>query len=99
MKFPQSKRMKIFRRDNFTCQYCGLDTSTDWETWYYANLSVDHVNPKGGAGDSNLITSCHTCNSIRHSHPCEALEEARALVADKRKESLEWFNTNVKTSS
>ena len=49
----QSDRQRIFRRDNFTCQYCGLDASSDFSTWYYANLNVDHINPNGGDDDSN----------------------------------------------
>jgi 5-methylcytosine-specific restriction endonuclease McrA len=49
-------RSEIFRRDKFTCQYCG-STST--------NLTVDHVLPKHMGGKhtwSNLVTACQSCN-------------------------------------
>ncbi len=49
-------RREIFRRDHFTCQYCGKTTSF---------LTVDHVIPKhlGGTHEwSNLVTACAFCN-------------------------------------
>ncbi len=98
MGLPYPQKMRIFERDGFKCQYCGLDASSDFETWYYANLNVDHVDPKGGDDDSNLVTACRTCNSIKWAHPCRTLVEAKALVSEKRKESLDWFNKNVRTS-
>lgn len=50
-----SKR-EIFRRDDFTCQYCGKRTS---------NLTVDHVVPRHRGGQhawSNLVAACPSCN-------------------------------------
>jgi hypothetical protein len=35
---------------------------------------------------------------IKGKHPCKNLEEAKALVFVKRKESLDWFNKNVISS-
>lgn len=52
-------RREIFRRDHFTCQYCGK-TSSD--------LTVDHVIPRhqGGAHIwSNLVTACYACNHLK----------------------------------
>ena len=54
----QRTRFKIFKRDNFRCQYCGR---TSDETV----LEVDHITPRsvGGTDDlNNLITSCRECN-------------------------------------
>lgn len=51
-------RFEIFKRDSFTCGYCGK-TPPD------AILEVDHIKPvsKGGTDDmNNLITSCFDCN-------------------------------------
>lgn len=52
------KRFKIFKRDNFTCQYCGRKTPE-------VKLHIDHIIPKSKGGsynEKNLITSCHLCN-------------------------------------
>lgn len=49
-------RSDVFRRDNFTCQYCGD---------HGGRLECDHVMPisRGGSSDpSNLKTACFTCN-------------------------------------
>ena len=51
-------RFEVFKRDKFTCQYCGR-MSPD------VILEVDHIKPvaKGGENDIlNLITSCRDCN-------------------------------------
>ena len=55
-----SKRIRfdVFKRDNFTCQYCGKQAPN-------IILEVDHIKPvsKGGNnGMLNLITSCFDCN-------------------------------------
>lgn len=51
-------RFEVFKRDSFTCQYCG-QMSPD------VILEVDHINPINNDGDNNilnLITSCFDCN-------------------------------------
>lgn len=58
-------RFEIFKRDNFTCQYCGA-TPPD------TILEVDHVIPvsKGGSDEvSNLVTSCFECNRGKRDKP------------------------------
>lgn len=52
-------RFEVFKRDKFTCQYCGKSAPD-------VLLQVDHVEPvaDGGSNDMlNLITSCFECNS------------------------------------
>jgi len=52
-------RFEIFRRDNFTCQYCGRNVADGIQ------LTLEHVEPKSKGGDyseENLITACHECN-------------------------------------
>lgn len=51
-------RFEVFKRDSFTCQYCGRSAPD-------VILEVDHIDPvaKGGKNDIvNLITSCRDCN-------------------------------------
>ena len=62
---PQVKltRREIFRRDNFTCQYCGKRNS---------NLTMDHVVPRhlGGLHSwQNIVTACATCNHRKGGRP------------------------------
>lgn len=57
---PLSKkiRFEVFKRDSFTCQYCGRKSPN-------VILEADHINPvkRGGKNDLlNLITSCFDCN-------------------------------------
>lgn len=52
------ERFEVFKRDQFTCQYCGRKTPE-------VVLEVDHVIPvsSGGLNDiKNLVTSCWECN-------------------------------------
>src|SRR4030043_480750 len=51
-------RFEVFKRDGFTCQYCGRKTPE-------IILELEHVIPisKGGTDElDNLITSCFECN-------------------------------------
>ena len=59
-RVPISKalRFEVFKRDSFTCQYCGRSAPE-------VVLEVDHIVPvsKGGTNDLfNLVTSCKECN-------------------------------------
>lgn len=50
-------RQNILKRDNYTCQYCGLHNN---------QMTVDHVIPKKlGGKDSweNLVCACNKCNN------------------------------------
>lgn len=52
-------RFEVFKRDKFTCQYCGQSAPG-------VILEVDHIEPvsKGGSNSIlNLLTSCRSCNS------------------------------------
>lgn len=49
-------RENIFKRDNYTCGYCGSKK----------NLTVDHIYPKSKGGQNkweNLMTCCFQCNA------------------------------------
>lgn len=51
-------RFEVFKRDSFTCQYCGRKAPD-------VILHCDHIHPvaKGGKTDIlNLLTSCRECN-------------------------------------
>ncbi len=49
-------RKEIFRRDHYTCQYCGKSDD---------HLTIDHIYPRHLGGETswlNCVTACHTCN-------------------------------------
>jgi 5-methylcytosine-specific restriction endonuclease McrA len=49
-------KTEVFRRDGYTCQYCGRPTP---------NPTIDHVTPRRLGGThvwENLVTACSTCN-------------------------------------
>ena len=52
-------RRAIYKRDNYTCQYCGGQPGPP-------ELNVDHVIPRSQGGQTtweNCVLSCVTCNS------------------------------------
>lgn len=57
---PRRVRFEVFKRDSFTCQYCGEHAPN-------VVLEVDHIEPISKGGDQtsiiNLITACKGCNS------------------------------------
>lgn len=72
---PNDIRWKIWRRDDFTCQYCGIKE----------NLFVDHIIPESQGGeliDSNLVTACKSCNSKKSNRTPE--EAGMKILNDPR---------------
>ena len=58
MAISKKVRFEVFKRDEFTCRYCGQKPPG-------VVLEVDHVNPRasgGGDEEVNLVTSCFDCN-------------------------------------
>ena len=73
-------RFEVFKRDSFTCQYCGRKAPD-------VVLNVDHIKPvaEGGTNDIfNLITSCFECNNGKRDIPLDKQKEL-----EKQRESLE----------
>ena len=51
-------RRNIFKRDRFTCQYCGMQPVA-------SELTIDHVLPRSRGGQStwkNCVLACLSCN-------------------------------------
>lgn len=68
---PTSKRLRfdVFKRDAFTCQYCGAQPPN-------AVLVCDHIDPVKLGGLTtidNLVTSCETCNQGKAANPLGAI--------------------------
>lgn len=58
MSVSKRTRFEVFKRDKFTCQYCGKSAPD-------IVLHIDHIEPKASGGSDdilNLVTSCQACN-------------------------------------
>jgi 5-methylcytosine-specific restriction endonuclease McrA len=70
-------RGEVFRRDKYSCQYCGRSSN---------DLTVDHVWPKHLGGEhtwTNVVAACPSCN---HRKGGRQLEEARMALLHVPKE-------------
>lgn len=88
----QKLRFEVFKRDKFTCQYCGKKAPD-------AILNADHVKPvaEGGTTDIlNLITACVGCNSgksDRELSDSAALEKQHGQIAalEERRQQIQMM--------
>lgn len=73
-------RFEVFKRDKFTCQYCGRKAPD-------VVLNIDHLEPvaKGGNNEIiNLITSCFECNNGKRDNKLDDHS-----VVEKQRKQLE----------
>jgi len=90
-------RFEVFKRDNFTCRYCGKSSPE-------VILEIDHVDPKsnGGTNDPlNLVTSCWECNRGKGSIPLDRVMVAedpheRAIMESERLRQVQEYNRVLK---
>ncbi len=90
-------KREILRRDEYTCQYCGLHT---------IHLTIDHVIPRRLGGRhtwENLVAACPTCNhhkggrtieqaQMRLLHlPSEPPSSAHYLFSRHLHENQDWL--------
>ena len=90
-------RFEVFKRDSFTCQYCGQSAPD-------VVLEVDHIKPIATGGDNellNLVTSCKDCNRGKGKRELSNKDELKKQVdqlkeLNKKREQLrlmmEWKN-------
>ena len=64
-----TKRMRIYIRDKYRCQYCGEKRAP-------RDLTLDHILPRSRGGDNspvNIVTACVACNTRKGDRtPAEA---------------------------
>ena len=92
MSVSSRLRFEVFKRDNFTCQYCGRKTPL-------VILECDHIHPvcKGGTDDfENLTTSCYECNRgksgnlLEHVLQNKDLHEEAIVIAEREMQIAEY---------
>lgn len=91
---PLSKkvRFEVFKRDSFTCQYCGQNAPD-------VVLECDHITPVAEGGDNdlmNLITSCKDCNRGKAARRLDddtvvAKRHAQAKEVQERREQIQMM--------
>jgi 5-methylcytosine-specific restriction endonuclease McrA len=82
-KVPASRR-NVFHRDQYVCQYCGLDLCDKTAT-------IDHIVPRckgGGSTWTNMITACKKCNLAKGNR---TPKEAKMPIKNKAKEPSYGF--------
>ncbi len=85
-------RFEVFKRDSFTCQYCGRQAPD-------VILNVDHIQPVAGGGGANivnLITSCFDCNSgksdkVLSDQTASKKRKAQLNLLQERREQIEMM--------
>jgi len=88
-------RFEVFKRDSFTCQYCG-------GTPPKVLLHLDHIVAVANGGtneESNLITSCADCNLGKSSVPLSSIPQSvedRAITLAEREEQLLGYQELMK---
>ena len=82
-------KKNILRRDNFTCQYCGVSNNS---------LTVDHVLPKSRGGKSNwinVVVACKPCNLKKGDQTPS--ERGMQLLTKPSKPEFYWPFFNIPT--
>lgn len=75
-------RFEVFKRDQFTCQYCGKHPPD-------VMLECDHITPvaEGGNNDEgNLVTACFDCNRGKAAVPLSVAPRSLAERAEEVRE-------------
>lgn len=65
MAISKKIRFEVFKRDGFTCAYCGKTPPT-------VILEIDHIHPRSKGGKDtkdNLLTACEDCNRGKSNIP------------------------------
>lgn len=82
--------LEILERDQYVCQYCGLDGRANFEN--ALAMSVDFVVPRARRGKKdprNLVACCRSCNLIKGTRVYRSFEEAKAYVLEQREQLRE----------
>jgi hypothetical protein len=83
-------RFEVFKRDNFTCQYCGAHPPA-------VVLQVDHIVAVAAGGENdmdNYITACQPCNIGKGAGDLkvapQSLADKAADVQEREEQLLGW---------
>src|ERR1700747_3286 len=87
--------LAILERDDYRCQYCGLDGRASFESALV--MRVDFVVPrakKGKKDPANLVACCSPCNTIKGTRVYKSFEDAKEYELDCREEKRHSWEAN-----
>ncbi len=82
-------RNLIYKRDNYTCAYCGARE----------NLTLDHIIPSSRGGEhtwENLVTACGKCNTLKGNR---TPQEANMILKIAPKRPYNKIHLTINTSN
>lgn len=91
MSIGKRLRFEVFKRDGFTCQYCGRTPPA-------VVLHCDHIHPVSDGGKDevlNLVTACQDCNLGKSNVPlCQVTKPLAEMMeeAAERKLQVDAYN-------
>ena len=87
---------KILERDNYVCQYCGLDGRASFENAVI--MRVDFIIPrarKGKKEPNNLVACCAPCNTIKGTKVYASFERAKDHVLAQREQLRKSWEAKI----
>jgi hypothetical protein len=87
------RRFEIFKRDGFTCQYCGKRPPN-------TVLHLDHIIPVSKGGDNkteNLITACVDCNLGKSNILLDNSQESLNHITERKNEAAKQLREYIKS--
>ena len=79
--------LAILERDDYRCQYCGLDGRASFENALVMRVDFVVSRAKKGKKDpKNLVACCGPCNTIKGTRVYASLNDAREYVLARRME-------------
>jgi hypothetical protein len=86
-------RRSLYKRDNFTCQYCGAQPGSE-------ELTIDHVLPRSKGEETkweNCVLACTKCNTKKADKPLK--ECGFKLKTQPKKPKYRFFTKGVPCDS
>jgi 5-methylcytosine-specific restriction endonuclease McrA len=93
--------LKILERDDYRCQYCGLDGRTSFENALVMRVDFVHPRARNGKKDpSNLVACCTPCNTIKGTKVYANFDEAKSFVLKQREDLRKvWQSKSARQSA
>lgn len=83
-----TRRRKVYQRDNYTCQNCGARGGSKGDT----ELHAHHIVPKSKGGTHkkrNLVTVCHACHDAIHGHGTAPIPVEEGSFSERVRRAVE----------